>query len=51
MENWRFCKQSNVKKIYGLTKLLGEEHIYNSLPDVLEAFRKGTNQVGAEPGS
>jgi hypothetical protein len=36
---------------YSLTKLVGEEHVYNSLPDVLEAYRKETKQVETEPGS
>jgi SulP family sulfate permease len=36
---------------FGLTKLVGEEHVYNSLPDVLEAYRKETKQVETEPGS
>ena len=33
---------------YGLTKLIGEEHIYDSLPDVLEAYRKENKQVETE---
>ncbi len=35
---------------YGLTKLVGEEHIYDSLPDVLDAYWKETKQVEAGPG-
>ena len=34
---------------YGLTKLIGEEHIYASLPDVLEAYRKENKLVETEP--
>lgn len=34
---------------YGLTKLIGEEHIYTSLPDMLAAYRKETNQVKGDP--
>ncbi len=34
---------------YGLTKLIGEEHIYASLPDMLAAYRKETNQVKGDP--
>jgi len=34
---------------YGLTKLIGEEHIYASLPDMLAAYRKETNQVEEDP--
>ncbi len=34
---------------YGLTKLIGEEHFYDSLPDVLEAYRKQTNKEGGVP--
>lgn len=33
---------------FGLTKLIGEEHIYDSLPDVLEAYRKENKQVETE---
>jgi SulP family sulfate permease len=33
----------------GLTKLIGEEHIYGNLPEVLAAYRKETNQVEGEP--
>jgi hypothetical protein len=29
----------------GLTKLIGEEHIYDSLPDVLDAYREKKKQV------
>lgn len=36
---------------YSLTKLIGEEHIYESLPDVLAAYRKETNYVEEEPTS
>ena len=36
---------------YGLTKLVGKEHIYDSLPDVLAAYRKETKQVEEEPTS
>ena len=34
---------------FGLTKLIGEEHIYASLLDVLEAYRKENKQVETEP--
>lgn len=30
---------------YGLTKLIGEEHIFDSLPDVLDAYRKENKPV------
>ena len=30
---------------------VGEEHIYDSLPDVLAAYRKETKQVEEEPTS
>jgi MFS superfamily sulfate permease-like transporter len=33
---------------YGLTKLIGEEHIFSSLPDLLAAYHKETNQGGGE---
>ena len=33
---------------HGLTKLIGEEHFYDSLPEVLAAYRKETNQVEGE---
>jgi sulfate permease, SulP family len=36
---------------YGLTKLVGEEHIYDSLPDVREAYQKETKQGEEEPTS
>ena len=36
---------------YGLTKLVGEEHVYDSLSNVLDAFRKETKQVEAWPDS
>ena len=34
---------------YGLTKLIGEEHFYDSLPDVLEAYQKETGQAASQP--
>ncbi|MGZ3611436.1 MAG: SulP family inorganic anion transporter [Ktedonobacteraceae bacterium] len=33
---------------FGLTKLIGEEHIYDSLPDVLDAYRKENKQAETE---
>lgn len=34
---------------YGLAGLIGEEHLYASLPDMLAAYQKETNQVTGEP--
>ena len=36
---------------YGLTKLIGEEHLYASLPDMLAAYRSQTNQATGESTS
>jgi MFS superfamily sulfate permease-like transporter len=36
---------------YGLTELIGEEHLYGSLPDMLAAYRKENNQGEGEPAS
>ncbi len=34
---------------YGLTQLIGEEHFYDGVPEVLEAYQKETNQAAGEP--
>src|SRR6266571_1732736 len=42
----------NVKKEldhYGLTALIGEEHFFDTLPEVLEAYQNEINQVVEEP--
>jgi sulfate permease, SulP family len=42
----------NVKKEfdhYGLTTLIGEEHFYETLPDILEAYQKEINKPVEEP--
>jgi sulfate permease, SulP family len=42
----------NVKKKldhYGLTALIGEEHFFDTLPEILEAYQNETNQVIQEP--
>jgi hypothetical protein len=42
----------NVKKEfdhYGLTALVGEEHFFDTLPDVLEAYHSEINQAVEEP--
>jgi hypothetical protein len=36
---------------FALTKLVGKEHIYDSLPDVLDAYYPmGAKRVGTGPG-
>jgi SulP family sulfate permease len=36
---------------YGLTALIGEEHFYDNLAEVLEAYQKETNRTPEEPAS
>jgi len=36
---------------YGLTALVGEEHFYDNLAEVLEAYQKETNRMPEEPDS
>jgi sulfate permease, SulP family len=36
---------------YGLTALIGEEHFYDNLAEVLEAYQKETNRMPEEPDS
>jgi len=42
----------NVKKEldhYGLTALIGEEHFFDTLPEILEAYQNEINQAVEEP--
>ena len=42
----------NVKKQldhYGLTALIGEEHFFDTLPEILDAYQKEINQAKEEP--
>ena len=34
---------------YGLTVLIGQEHFYDNLAEVLEAYQKETNRTSEEP--